>query len=450
MFLWVAYKFYSQSTRGSKTKRRNNGKAAQKQQNQIQMCNFELAPLTGTKISTCAVLCAIVTLGSACQHGYMRQTADLICEESNICHYEYSRELLFNKIQSELCIEIVYMNKTIGSIKFTKKPIEFKCVKTVETFTRPTRLENFHVERCAPAGSYATKKCETMRADEVVPELLSAAKYPGYSGCFSGCGGILCGCFMPMPSCSFYRVAYKPTSRRIPVECDSIAQAQNNFSSCISCVRCECSNTAHKCQCPEDSIRTLRDKAKAALPSYTPYGQIEAKSSNIFAFSTEEEFILRVESRIIKESTALILNQKMSYKNSELTGCYNCPHEAELRINCSSVNPAAVTVTCKTQRFTIRCDKTLENNKILLNYNEAIIRERCAVHCNENPEKFELEGTLALHITHPNTYVIKGRHTGKNLKDEVKGEEERTMEGEALGEIEEADRFLPNKPLYVP
>ncbi|KAK6764828.1 hypothetical protein RB195_024957 [Necator americanus] len=57
--------------------------------------------------------------------------------------------------------------------------------------------------------------CETNSANETIPELKSAAKYPGYSGCFSSCGGLLCGCFMPQPACTFYRVAQIPITKRV-------------------------------------------------------------------------------------------------------------------------------------------------------------------------------------------------------------------------------------------
>ncbi|KAK6009450.1 hypothetical protein OSTOST_25614, partial [Ostertagia ostertagi] len=143
-------------------------------------CSFELAPLP---CSTLMVVCAIFLMMSpinACQHGVMRHSAEQVCNELNHCHLEYSRELLFNKLQSELCIEIVHSNKTIGVAKITKKTVNFKCTKNIEFFTRPTKLQIYQVKRCALAGSCTTEKCETISPNETISELKRVAKYPGY------------------------------------------------------------------------------------------------------------------------------------------------------------------------------------------------------------------------------------------------------------------------------
>ncbi|KAK6765601.1 hypothetical protein RB195_025486 [Necator americanus] len=178
---------------------------------------FELAPLPGSSaVIICAVICAVITSAQGCQHGYMRHNADLICNGKTRCHYEYNRELYFNKLQSVLCIEIFHGNKTVGTAKFVKKKtVEFKCAKATESFTRMTRTHVYHIKRCAQAGSCTTQMCETISANETIPDLKSAAKYPGYSGCFSSCGGLLCGCFMPQAACTFYRVAQIPITKRV-------------------------------------------------------------------------------------------------------------------------------------------------------------------------------------------------------------------------------------------
>ncbi|VDL74428.1 unnamed protein product [Nippostrongylus brasiliensis] len=163
-------------------------------------CSFELTPLPS---STVLALCALLTIHStsACQHGYMRHSADLVCNEKNQCHLEYSRELPFNKIQSELCVEIIHANKTIGTAKFTKKTVDSQCSKVTHFFTRPTKLQIFNSKRCAQAGSCTPEKCETLQPNETIHELKYVAKYPGYSGCLRSCGGMFCGCFMHLPAC---------------------------------------------------------------------------------------------------------------------------------------------------------------------------------------------------------------------------------------------------------
>ncbi|KAK6014651.1 hypothetical protein OSTOST_19963 [Ostertagia ostertagi] len=309
-------------------------------------CSFELAPLP---CSTLMVVCAIFLMMSpinACQHGVMRHSAEQVCNELNHCHLEYSRELLFNKLQSELCIEIVHSNKTIGVAKITKKTVNFKCTKNIEFFTRPTKLQIYQVKRCALAGSCTTEKCETISPNETISELKRVAKYPGYSGCLNSCGGILCGCGLSLPACWFYRIVHKPISQRyyrfqkpshyiankrfalnsnasyilppdfqIPVACSSYVQAQNDFSTCTNQIRCNCGNSVHNCQCPDDSIRKLRDHTQHTLPLKTPYAEIFVNDQDIFASTYEEEIVLRIESTLLQESTELVVNQECGFQD---------------------------------------------------------------------------------------------------------------------------------------
>lgn len=172
--------------------------------------SFELTPLPGSvHLAVCTLLCIVSSI-TACQHGYMRHSADLVCNEVNQCHYEYNRELLFNRLQSELCVEIIHGNHTVGLAKFRKKSVEFKCSKIVEFFTRPTIMDIYHIKRCAQAGSCTTKKCETVKPYEIISELNYTSEYPGYTGCMNSCGGPLRGCFVPLPACWFYRVTHRP------------------------------------------------------------------------------------------------------------------------------------------------------------------------------------------------------------------------------------------------
>ncbi|KAK6019266.1 hypothetical protein OSTOST_15105, partial [Ostertagia ostertagi] len=127
--------------------------------------------------------------------------------EKNQCHLECSRELLFNRLQSELCIEILHGNRTVGSAKFTKKSIDFKSSKATEFLTRPTKLSLYHTKRCATTRSCQNNKCETIKQNETgkLQNILA-------TGCMNSCGGIFCGCG---PSFWFYKIAHRPISDRI-------------------------------------------------------------------------------------------------------------------------------------------------------------------------------------------------------------------------------------------
>ncbi|KAK6061405.1 hypothetical protein COOONC_00929, partial [Cooperia oncophora] len=178
------------------------------------ICSFELTPLPSAVVALCALVCLVSPTG-ACQYGFICHSADLVCNENNRCHLEYSRELLFNKLRSELCIEILHANKTVGSAKLVKKAVEFECSKITEFFTRPTKLTIYQSKRCANAGSCIEYKCDRLKQNETVAQLSHSAKYPGYSGCMNSCEGMFCRCFLPLPCFWFYRIAHRPVSDRM-------------------------------------------------------------------------------------------------------------------------------------------------------------------------------------------------------------------------------------------
>ncbi|KAK6061556.1 hypothetical protein COOONC_00781 [Cooperia oncophora] len=95
-------------------------------------CGFELIQLPRSTLSICVIL-SLASLNSACQHGFMRHSAELVCNENNHCHLEYSRELLFNRLQSELCIEIWHANKSVGLAKFVRKSVELNALKSLNS-----------------------------------------------------------------------------------------------------------------------------------------------------------------------------------------------------------------------------------------------------------------------------------------------------------------------------
>ena len=125
-----------------------------------------------------------------------------------------------------------------------------------------------------------------------------------------------------------------PDDFRVPVECNSYEQAQNSFENCINKVRCECSNSANNCMCPEYSIGNLQNNSEAIMPLETPFAKLEMNSDEIVAVFNEEEVIVRVESKIWEESAELITQENCKVKATDVTGFYNCAHGAEVTIIC--------------------------------------------------------------------------------------------------------------------
>ncbi|KAK6028056.1 hypothetical protein OSTOST_05904, partial [Ostertagia ostertagi] len=84
----------------------------------INLHSWNPAPLSGGLLITlCITLAAICKGAAACQHGFTRHATDIICNQDGICSYEFSREFLFNRIQTVHCIEIRSQNKTVGFLK---------------------------------------------------------------------------------------------------------------------------------------------------------------------------------------------------------------------------------------------------------------------------------------------------------------------------------------------
>lgn len=299
----------------------------------------------------------------------------------------------------------------------------------------------------------------------------------------------MCGCFVPLPACSFYRVAHRPISKRVfeivqcphwipritfdielvlfgkkktltrsmkpyilenidefnittislqkpansivnkrfaiandmafalpnhfkvPVECNSKQQAAEQFATCTNRIRCECETSVQSCQCPEDSVRTLYGDGKVMMPLQTPYGRIRRSGDDIITISQEEELILRIDSKIIKESATLVERLGCDLQVETLSGCYDCPQGANLTVTCTSSSNGVVTAVCETQQFSFSCETSTKVNWILLEFQKSIIREHCTVPCGPLGKSFIMEGILHYHIESNRSIFELDSHT---------------------------------------
>ncbi|XGW23492.1 hypothetical protein V3C99_005601 [Haemonchus contortus] len=95
----------------------------------IPMHSFNPTPLgTSAMITVCCIMASLQTL-SACQHGYMRHTVNLVCTQRDSCGYEYSEEISFNRININFCIQIDHDNRTVGLVKLQHRPMDLTCTK---------------------------------------------------------------------------------------------------------------------------------------------------------------------------------------------------------------------------------------------------------------------------------------------------------------------------------
>ncbi|KAK6750546.1 hypothetical protein RB195_002489 [Necator americanus] len=193
----------------------------------IPMRTFNPHPINiPSALLICVALLALASKVITCQHGYMRHSVEVVCENRGNCTYNYNEEVLFNRINSNLCIQLNHANKTIGLIKIRSRPMKLSCSKVSLFFTRETKLKIYHTTRCSQMGSCTQSKCSRIRLDEVIPEFKRSSPYPGYSICGSTCGGIACGCFLPFPACTFLRIAHVPKKTQTVFEVVSCMEWQ--------------------------------------------------------------------------------------------------------------------------------------------------------------------------------------------------------------------------------
>ncbi|KAK6029223.1 hypothetical protein OSTOST_04667 [Ostertagia ostertagi] len=178
------------------------------------LSSFSPAILRPLPITVIIGLCLIVAV-QACQNGFIRHSIELTCTDHNECHYEYRDEVLFNKVQSSLCIELRHSNVSVGSIKLQRQPLQLECSKLSWFWTRSTQQQVRYVTRCRGMGSCTGNTCESLEPKRVIPELNSSAMYPGYSACSVQCSGINCICAIPIRPCTFFRVIHVPISPNV-------------------------------------------------------------------------------------------------------------------------------------------------------------------------------------------------------------------------------------------
>lgn len=183
----------------------------------VQLAAFAPAPIGRARAITTVFTLAVISgpLVGACQHGHVTHTTEMICVNRNNCSFEFRQEILFNEINRKMCVSILHGNQTVGAIYLEKEGIEMQCSRNSLFFTRDTRYEMYSEKRCYLMGTCSANACANVRINSIVPEIAHAAQFPGYSGCTHTCGGLPCGCLLPFPSCTFYRIAHKPQSHAV-------------------------------------------------------------------------------------------------------------------------------------------------------------------------------------------------------------------------------------------
>ncbi|CAJ0606944.1 unnamed protein product [Cylicocyclus nassatus] len=335
----------------------------------------------------------------------------------------------------------------------------------------------YYATRCAEAGSCTYSKCSRLRPDEIVPELNASSHFPGYSMCDATCGGIVCGCLLPVPACTFLRIAHVPISDtvyeivnciewkpviqiemdfmlynkgkikqfdlepylmhkheeisltvisivkphsplmdkrfalssresiilpdyyQLPVECDSEETAAEHFANCTNRMICSCENfkAPQSCQCPPNSLQSLRKQVANVFPIHTSFTEINVEGNDVYAFSKEAEITLAIQSNLMIGGAQYVIDQPCKISAGKIKGCYSCNEGAKIELSCEAVEDSWVTVQCEHHVFSIECGPTNTSTQLSLDFDHAIISENCFVTCGEMKKTVLLDGLLNYH-----------------------------------------------------
>ncbi|VDK43992.1 unnamed protein product [Cylicostephanus goldi] len=349
-----------------------------------------------------------------------------------------------------------------------------ECSKRTLFFTRDSRPRVYSAVRCHQAGSCSEQICANLRANGTLEELQYSEKYPGYSGCERSCGGLACGCFFPIPACSFYRVAHVPRNTdvyevmdclewkpsvnislqltlfnrvvskqlillpyvtqkfeeieftaisvhkpalpilhrrfavsetnalsipegcKLLVECPSATTALSNFKSCANRMICACIGTSPptRCDCPNENIWDIEADQSNKLPTITPFSETFVYGSSIVTTTQEAEVTVKIESKLLLDSGHYTLDQECKVSVTNVTGCYDCQEGATIFISCLTEIDAWLTIKCGAHTFPVECGAKSMQSKIVLDYDQAIVEEKCTATCKGQQVEFDLAGHL--------------------------------------------------------
>ncbi|EPB73466.1 hypothetical protein ANCCEY_07450 [Ancylostoma ceylanicum] len=348
----------------------------------------------------------------------MRHTVEVICESRGKRLYKFNLGILFNRISPERCIQLNHSNFR-GVVRMSNGPIKLTCSGVPLSFTRDKMHKFFRTRRCSQMRSCAQGMCNKIYSNGTVPELRMASMYPGYITYDQTCGGIACGCFLPMPACSFLLLAEIPKSQSVyevvrcmkdrlltesealalpedcslSEECDPRTQAEEECVKRMFCVR-ENLKAARACECPQDSIRNLRKDVTNAFPIKTPFTEIRAGKEDIDAYSHEVEITIVLKSNSMINSSNYTIEQPCDIAFEGIRGCYNCSEGEQVNMSCKTDFPAWETVECDSQVFSIQRDSSNKSNLVSLEFIDALVQEKCHILCCGRRIMFDSRGAL--------------------------------------------------------
>ena len=177
-----------------------------------------------------------------------------------------------------------------------------------------------------------------------------------------------------------------PDQVRLPVKCSTYEMALNSFRNCTNNMICACegSKTRSTCNCPVDSIDSIRQETENRLPLLTPTMELIAINNSVTASSDIGEVTVLVESNLLIDSAEFIIEQTCEISALNMTGCYSCQAGARVNITCRTASHTWITIDCGDQAFAIECDAKGKKSEVRLEFDKALVTQECSALCKKN------------------------------------------------------------------
>ncbi|CAJ0601339.1 unnamed protein product [Cylicocyclus nassatus] len=187
-----------------------------------------------------------------------------------------------------------------------------------------------------------------------------------------------------------------PEGYKLPVECSSPANALSDFRSCANRMICACrgTNPPTRCDCPNENIQDIKADASNKLPTITPFSQTFVYDNSIVTSTQEAEVTIKIESKLLLDSGHYTLDQECQASVTNVTGCYDCQEGATISISCLTEIDAWLTIRCGAHTFPVECGAKTMQSKVILDYDRAIVEEKCTAACKGKQIEIDLAGHL--------------------------------------------------------
>ncbi|VDK40481.1 unnamed protein product [Cylicostephanus goldi] len=182
--------------------------------------NTRLPLYTGHRRKILIAILYFAASARCCSEVVSFSASEEACTQNNereTCTFNQATLVTLQPLDQETCL-VMKNNKNIpvGIITIRVTGVYFKCQKRIEFHTRDHQFYVESIHRCRFAGSCQLHTCDTTKTTDKVEELSPTANsHPGYTFCAASCGCLICGCFLCMDSCLFYRYYALPQSPQV-------------------------------------------------------------------------------------------------------------------------------------------------------------------------------------------------------------------------------------------